>query len=89
VDPMLKEKARKAIWSGKLPALRPDRTTLKGTGSGATCGACDEPLTPNEREIEIEVRRPEPTPGLEVYGLHAKCFEAWEFECRKVRSVST
>lgn len=86
---MLEEKARKAIWSGKLPARRPDRATWRGTGSGATCGVCDEPVTPNQLEMEIEVQRREPMPGLEGYSLHTKCFQAWEFECGEARAVST
>jgi hypothetical protein len=88
-DPILREKAREAICIGKLPAGRPDRITLIGTGSGATCAVCDEPVTPDQMELEIEVKRHKSTPSLEAYSFHAKCFQAWEFEREKVRGVST
>jgi hypothetical protein len=41
-------------------------------------------VTPDQAEIEIEFNRHGPTPGLDRYHLHARCFTAWESERRKI-----
>jgi hypothetical protein len=81
---ILQEKAREAICSGKLPAERPDRTTWGGTGSGAACAVCDEPVKPDQMELELEFKRQ----GSGKYRLHSKCFTAWEFELGRIGYAS-
>ena len=51
----LREKAREAIQSGKLPAMKPSRT-WGGPGSGTECSVCGEPVKPDQMELEIEYR---------------------------------
>ena len=75
----LREKAREAIESGKLPTRKPD-LTLGGLGSGRTCAVCGELLTRTQVELAIEFNRHGSTPGLDTYHLHPRCFAAWEFE---------
>jgi hypothetical protein len=78
-DEILREKARQAIRSGKLPTRKPARR-LGGLGRGGVCAVCGERLTPTQMEIEIEFNRHGSTPGLDTHQLHPRCFAAWEFE---------
>jgi hypothetical protein len=79
----LREKAREAIRTGRLPTKKPDRT-FGGPGVGATCALCGENIPRGESEFEIEFRRHGATPGLDRYYLHYRCFAAWEFERAKL-----
>jgi hypothetical protein len=65
----LHKKAREAIQSGRLPAMKPSRT-WGGPGSGTPCSVCSEPVTQGQMELEIEYRR----------NLHIRCFAVWECE---------
>jgi hypothetical protein len=51
---ILREKAREAIASGKLP-MRKAHRALGGLGTGRTCALCGGLLTPTQMEIEIEL----------------------------------
>ena len=75
-EPILREKAREAIRSGKLPARRSDRM-FGGPGSGHRCALCGKPLPREEMEIELEFNQRD---GLDQYHLHHRCYAAWEFE---------
>jgi phytoene dehydrogenase-like protein len=77
----LRERARTAVRSGKLPARAPDRT-WGGPGVGAQCAVCEKPITKAELEFEIEFARNGEAPGLDKYHVHVRCFAAWEFERR-------
>jgi hypothetical protein len=77
----LREKAREAVQSGKLTALKPSRT-WGGPGSGTPCSVCGEPVRPGQMELEIEYRRDGDAPGLDNYRLHVRCFAVWECESR-------
>jgi hypothetical protein len=81
----LREKARKAIQSGKLPAMKPSRT-WGGPGDGTPCSVCGEPVTQGQMELEIGYRRDNGKPGLDSYFLHVKCFAAWECESQDQRA---
>jgi len=81
----LREKARKAIQSGKLPAMKPSRT-WGGPGNGMPCSVCGEPVTQGQMELEIGYRRGNGKPGLDSYFLHVKCFAAWECESQDHRA---
>jgi len=76
-ESILREKAREAILRGRLPAKTPDRTTWVGSGSGAECAGCGEPVKSDEMGLEIEFKSPEPS---KQYSLHTRCFLAWGFE---------
>ena len=83
-EPELREKARQAIRSGKMPSRKQDRT-YGGRGSFKACSVCGEVITPDQSEIEIEFRRHEAPPrGLDHYRLHVRCLAAWEFERTKL-----
>ena len=61
----LREKAREAIQSGKLPATKPSRT-WGGPGSGTECSVCGEPVKPDQMELEIEYRPNGGTPASTI-----------------------
>ena len=76
----LHKKAREAIQSGRLPAMKPSRT-WGGPGSGTPCSVCGESVTQGQIELEIEYRRNgNGRPGLDNYYLHIRCFAVWECE---------
>ena len=78
----LREQARAAIQSGKLPSRPPDRT-WGGPGVGAACAVCDLPVTKDQLEFEIQFARDGDNPGLDKFHVHIRCFAAWEFERNK------
>ena len=78
-EPILREKARAAVQSGKLPGQRPDRT-WGGPGVGAACTICELPVTKDEMEFESEFARDGDNSGLDKFHVHVRCFAAWEFE---------
>lgn len=77
-DHILRERAREAIESGKLPARSPDRI-MGGPGCGDACALCGETVWRNRMELEPEFRDGE-APELHTYHLHPRCFMAWECE---------
>jgi hypothetical protein len=78
-EALLRERARAAILDGKLPSRRPDRT-WGGPGVGALCPLCEQPVTRDQMEFEIQFARDGDTPGLDKYHVHVRCFAAWELE---------
>jgi hypothetical protein len=78
-EPILREKARATVQSGKLPGRPPDRT-WGGPGVGAACTICEMPVTKDEMEFEIQFARDGGNPGLDKFHVHVRCFAAWEFE---------
>jgi hypothetical protein len=81
-EPRLREQARAAIQSGKLPSRAPDRT-WGGPGVGAACAVCGLPITREQLEFEIQFARDGDNPGLDKFHVHIRCFAAWEFERNK------
>jgi hypothetical protein len=75
----LREKAREVIRSGKLPARPPDRT-WGGPGVGIACMICGLPVGKEQMAIEIQFSYNGPSPGLDKFDVHVRCFAAWEFE---------
>lgn len=73
-------RAPEAMHTGKLPDRRPDRM-WGGSGSGASCALCGNPVRNDEVEFELEYR-PNGSPGAANYHVHARCFAAWELERR-------
>ena len=84
---VLREEAREAIRSGKLPTRAPNRT-FGGIGTGKTCAVCGEVLTAQQMEFEIEFNRLGDGSGTDHYFLHPRCFAAWEFERTKVERTT-
>ena len=81
-EPILREKAREALYSGRMPTRRPDRT-WSGPGVGASCSVCELPITEDQLEFEIQFPRDDAAPGLGAVHVHMRCFAAWEFERTK------
>jgi len=83
----LREQAREAIRRGTMPSRSPDRT-YGGPGSRVRCSVCNELITPDQSEIEIEFKRHAGSPSRspDRYFLHVRCFAAWEFERTKSAS---
>ena len=85
-EPILREKARDAILSGRLPAAKPSRT-FYGHSAGATCAVCGYPVRRGEMHYELEFRAsppPDASPQVRRCHLHHLCFAAWEFERTQV-----
>ena len=85
-EPILREKAREAILSGRLPAAKPSRT-FYGHSAGATCTVCGHPVRRGEMDYELEFRAsppPDARPDVRRCHLHHRCFVAWEFERSQV-----
>ena len=77
----LREKAKAAIRSSRLPRERPHRI-WGGQGGRDACAVCELRVTPEQLEFEIEFDSTGNNPGLDKYHLHIRCFAAWEFERR-------
>lgn len=73
----LRERARAAMLSGKIPACRPDGT-LTGRGSGEICPICSAPVPETDMELEIEFARGGPC--VDRYHVHPQCFAVWDAE---------
>ena len=97
-EPILREKAREAILSGRLPAARPSRTVY-GHSAGATCTVCGYAVRHGEMHYELEFQASPPPEGKSLRDTlqrfnawpevrrsipHRRCFEAWDFECSRV-----
>jgi hypothetical protein len=80
---VLREKARMAVQTGKLPARRPDRV-WGGPGVDAACEVCGLPVKRDEMAFEIQFARDGDGGGdLDKFHVHIRCFAAWEFERRR------
>lgn len=83
-EAVLRNKARMAMQSGRLPSCSPEQT-WGGPGAGDRCAVCDQPVTRDQ--IELELRFP-PQPGGRAIGtshLHIECFSAWERERQNLK----
>jgi hypothetical protein len=78
-ESLLREKARAAIRTRKLPARRPDRT-WGGAGIGGPCSVCELSVTRDELEFEIQFAHDGAVAGLDKVRLHVRCFAVWELE---------
>ena len=81
-DAALRDQARGAILSGKLPSRNPDRT-LGGPGSQQDCAVCGERVQRHQMELEIEFKQHGPSWVPIRYHFHPRCFAVWEIERTK------
>jgi hypothetical protein len=81
-ESLIREKAREAVRSGKLPPREADRT-WGGPGVGALCAVCGLPVTKDQLEFEIQFAHDGDSPGLDKFHVNVRCFAAWEFERNK------
>jgi len=73
----LRHKIRKAITARVLPERRPERM-WGGSGTGAECALCGEPVTSEQTELELEFA--DSGSGPASYTVHVHCFSVWEIE---------
>jgi hypothetical protein len=83
-DQELREMARMAIRSGKLPDRLPERS-WGVQGASACCSVCGIGLLSHEAALEIEFPTIEGACETESKHLHARCFAAWGAEVRGPR----
>ena len=84
-EALLRQRARQALQTGKLPSRPPDRT-WGGPGVGAPSSVCNEPVTRDQLEFEIQVAYDGDTPGLDKFHVHLWCFAAFEMSARSSRT---
>jgi hypothetical protein len=77
----LRQKAREALRTGRLPDRSPERM-WGGPGSGADCAICGNSLTREELGFEIEFSGDGEGSRTVNHHVHIRCFAAWEFERR-------
>ena len=81
-EPILRKRAREAICAEKLPSRRPDHM-WGGSGAGERCVICDELVTRDQLELEIQFAHHGAADRLHDFHLHVQCFAAWELERRQ------
>lgn len=69
----LRARARERIDEGRLPRARALRT-WGGRGSGLRCDLCDEAITSDEPEFELQL---DPIPSGEPIRFHRLCHGLW------------
>ncbi len=83
-DAILRQRAREAMQNGKLPS-RPQDRTFGGSGTGAACAVCHEPVLWNMTELELQFDyRDGHEARTESFTLHHRCFGAWIIERDKI-----
>ena len=84
----LHESAREAIQTGKLPGRAPTRI-LAGNGFGTHCPVCGNLVNADEVGYELQFAEWDGHPATVEYHLHARCFDAWDQECRRRLGLAT
>jgi hypothetical protein len=77
-DAHLKNLAREAIESGRVPDVRPDRL-WGSSGDGSECPICFECIASQDVGFELDFPLPasdEPPRASRL--VHARCFKAWD-----------
>ena len=75
----LREKARDAILTGRLPSRPADRM-WGGPSVDSECAICGAPIDRFEMEYELEFGRGDDDLDIEKYRAHIRCVAAWECE---------
>ena len=66
--------ARDRIAKGQLPRHVPERS-WGSKGTGRLCALCDQPVTPDEMEIEVESWIDDE--DLQTFQFHVGCHSTW------------
>jgi len=79
-EAILRNKAREAILSGRLPTTGPSRMFCNPS-VGETCAACGDLVKRGELKFELVFQRwSKRQPEIRRYHLHPRCFTAWDLE---------
>jgi hypothetical protein len=73
----LRPTASERIANGQLPGAAPSRMWA-GHGSGQLCALCDQPITSDDVEYEVEVQR-DSAPA--TFRFHRACESVWRGAC--------
>jgi hypothetical protein len=75
-SPEVVGRLRSKMDSGAIPIeLRPKM--FAGRGNGRICTGCDEPISPEQVEYEMDFG------GDRIFRLHLACAGWWEAECQR------
>ena len=85
-ESVLRQKAREALQSGRLPNRTPDQM-WGGPATGARCVLCGTTTRNGEVELEIEFAGGDAVPPMS-YHVHLKCFSILDVERQKLSRVS-
>ena len=66
----------------RADAGEPDRT-WGGSGVGAPCAVCAQPIRPDQLEYELQFADAGDTHRMARFQMHLKCFAVWELERTK------
>jgi hypothetical protein len=86
-DFILRQQAREALRSGRLPRARPE-SVWAGPGSGASCAICGKRVKGDQLGFELDFYRGGKTDAPITSHVHYPCFTAWEFECQGILQVA-
>lgn len=75
----LRRLAREKIESEKLPCAE-HPSTWGGKGRGSACSLCEESITNEQFEFEVEIVAPA-CPAPAILSFHLSCHGAWLDEC--------
>jgi hypothetical protein len=71
-------RVRRMCEEGRLPASEDRVHITGGTGTGAPCHVCGEPIDAGATDMELRAT----VRGVErAYRLHPRCFLAWRRHC--------
>ena len=85
-ESLLRDKAREALLSGRLPNRTPDHM-WGGPATGARCVLCGASTRNGEVELEIEFAGGDAAVPMS-YHVHLKCFSILDVERQKLAKVS-
>jgi hypothetical protein len=69
-DDDLLAQIREKVFTGRLPKEH-CRMTWFGPGRGGRCAACEQPIGPQDLEVECDLPRGGSIP------FHRRCYDAW------------
>ena len=75
-DDLLQGMIRRKILAGDLPKQH-CRMTWYGPGTGGICVACEQPIAPDDVEVECDL------PQGGTIRLHRRCYDLWTAEWAK------
>jgi hypothetical protein len=78
-ESVLCDRVRQVLQKGDLPHRRPDRT-WSGPGADLLCAVCEQPVTRDQFEMEIQFAYDGHDRRLDKFHLHVRCFAVWEVE---------